>query len=283
MIFIADSGSTKTQWRLLDADGSIQQAKTAGYNPHHQTAAEIRENLQEEFLPQLPAGLQPQSIHFYGAGCSSDKSKAIVRMAFREVFPEADITIEHDLLAAARALCGDEPGIACIIGTGSNSCLYNGSEITHNIPALGWILGDEGSGSDLGRRLVADFLRFNMPDHLRKAFIDAYGQLSSEEVMDRIYRQPFPKPYIASFARFLHTHLQDPWCYRHMYDSFRSFLEKNVCKYPDYQQHKLHFVGSVAYHNSDVLRKAATDLGLRVHHVLESPIAGLTLYHQKAG
>lgn len=282
MILIADSGSTKTQWRMLQPDGTIGQARTSGYNPHHQTAEEIKELVQQELLLQLPAGSKPTSIHFYGAGCSSEKSKSIVRMAFREVFPDVAVVVEHDLLAAARALCGTEPGIACILGTGSNSCFYNGSEITHNVYALGWIMGDEGSGSDLGKRVVADYLRGDMPDHLRELFKQEHD-ISAEDVLDRIYRQPFPKPYIASFARFLHNNLQDPWCYRQVYNSFKSFLERNVVKYPDYQQHKLHFVGSVAYHYADVLRKAASDMGLRVHHILENPIAGLTLYHQSTG
>ena len=278
MKLIADSGSTKTQWRLLQADGSILQARTSGYNPHHQTAEQIRELVQMELPPQLPADYKPQSIHFYGAGCSSEKSKTIVRMAFRELYPDADITIEHDLLAAARALCGTEPGIACILGTGSNSCLYNGSEITHNISALGWILGDEGSGADLGKRVVADYLRYDMPEHLRQLFRQQHD-ISAEDVNDKVYRHAFPKPYIASFARFLHDNLKDPWCYQQVYNSFKSFIERNVVKYPDYQNVKLHFVGSVAYYYADVLRKVAADMGLRIHHILESPIAGLSLYH----
>ena len=278
MKLIADSGSTKTQWRLLQADGSIQQARTSGYNPHHQTAVQIQELVKLELLPQLPQGYQPQSIHFYGAGCSSEKSKSIVRMSLRDLYPHADIVIEHDLLAAARALCGTEPGIACILGTGSNSCLYNGKEITHNISALGWIMGDEGSGADLGKRVVADYIRYDMPEHLRQLFRQEHD-INAEEVNDRIYRQPFPKPYIASFARFLHDNLEDPWCNQIVYNSFKSFLERNVVKYTGYQQVKLHFVGSVAYYYADVLRKAAADMGLQVHTILENPIEGLIHYH----
>lgn len=279
MKLIADSGSTKTEWRLLQANGTILQARTSGYNPHHQNSEQIRELLEKELPPQLPQGIQPESIHFYGAGCSGEISKHIVRMAFREVYPNAEVVVEHDLLAAARALCGTEPGIACILGTGSNSCFYDGTNITHNISALGWILGDEGSGADLGKGVVADYIRYDMPEHLRQLFRKQHPTISSEEVNDYVYRKPFPKPYIASFARFLHDNLQDPWCYQKVYNSFKSFLAVNVVKYPDYQQHKLHFVGSVAYHYADVLRKAATDMNLRIHHILENPIAGLTLYH----
>ncbi len=281
MKLIADSGSTKTEWRLLQADGSILQARTSGYNPHHQTTDQIRELLKQELLPQLPKDSVPQNIYFYGAGCSGETSKDIVRQAFRGVFPTIDPVVEHDLLAAARALCGKEPGIACILGTGSNSCFYDGNDVTHNISALGWILGDEGSGSDLGKRVVADYIRYDMPDRLRQLFKQQHPGISSEVVNDYIYRKPFPKPYIASFARFLHDNLQDPWCYQQVYNSFKKFLEINVTKYPDYQQHKLHFVGSVAFHYANVLRKVAADMGLRIHHILENPIAGLTLYHSE--
>lgn len=279
MKLIADSGSTKTAWRLIQADGNILEARTSGYNPHHQTAAQILELVKSELLPQLPADYTPESLYYYGAGCADDTSKNIVRMAFREVYPKCDIVVEHDLLAAARALCGTEPGIACILGTGSNSCFYDGSKITHNISALGWILGDEGSGADLGKRVVADYIRYDMPEHLRQIFRQQHPTINSAVINDYIYRKPFPKPYIASFARFLHDNLQDPWCYQQVYNSFKSFLERNVVKYPDYKQHKLHFVGSIAFHYAEVLRQAAADLGLQTHNILESPIAGLVSYH----
>ena len=277
MILIADSGSTKSEWRILLPDGTIAQARTTGYNPHHQTAAEIEASLQSEFLSQLPAG-KVEQIFFYGAGCSSEKSKSIVREAFSRVFPDTEIVVDHDLLAAARALCLDQPGIACILGTGSNSCLFDGEKITGNIPALGFILGDEGSGTDLGKRVVADFLRGGMPEKLEERFRKRFP-VTVDEVLDRIYRQPFPKPYLASFSRFLFHNLDNPYCYRMVYDSFHQFLSKNVLKYPDYESYPVHFVGSIAFYYGNILRQAAADRGLQVGHILESPIAGLTLYH----
>lgn len=278
MILIADSGSTKTEWRILLEDGTISQARTTGYNPHHQTAAEITNGLRTEFMTQLPPG-NIEQIFFYGAGCASEKSKDIVRQAFAEVFPEVETVVDHDLLAAARALCLDEPGIACILGTGSNSCLYDGQKIIGNIPALGYILGDEGSGTDLGKRVVSDYLRGDMPEHLRKRFQKRFS-VTVDEVLDRIYRQAFPKPYLAAFSRFLFHNLKDPYCYRLVYDSFSDFIRINISKYPDYQQHKVHFVGSVAFYYGNILRQAAADQGLTVRNILESPIAGLTLYHR---
>lgn len=277
MILLADSGSTKTEWRILLPDGSIAQARTTGYNPHHQTAIEIEASLRKELFSQLPAGAVAE-IHFYGAGCGSEKSKGIVREAFEKVFPDATLVVEHDLLAAARALCGEAPGIACILGTGSNSCLYDGQQITGNVPALGFILGDEGSGTDLGKRVVADYLRGDMPEALRERFEKRFP-VSVDEVLDRIYRQAFPKPYLAAFSRFLFHNLKDPYCYELVYNSFKEFLLRNVVKYPGHETLPVHFVGSIAFYYGNILRQATADQGLRVGRILEGPIAGLTLYH----
>ena len=277
MVLIADSGSTKTEWRILLPDGNIAQARTTGYNPHHQTAIEIEASLRKEFISQLPAG-EVAEIHFYGAGCGSEKSKSIVREAFEKVFPNATLVVEHDLLAAARALCGEEAGIACILGTGSNSCLYDGKQIVGNVPALGFILGDEGSGTDLGKRVVADFLRGDMPENLQARFQKRF-ELSVDDVLDRIYRQAFPKPYLAAFSRFLFHNLKDPYCYGLVYNSFTDFLCRNVLKYPGHENLPVHFVGSIAFYYGNILRQATADQGLRVGRILEGPIAGLTLYH----
>lgn len=277
MILIADSGSTKTEWRILQSEGSISQARTTGYNPHHQTAVEIEASLRKELLSQLPPG-QVAEIFFYGAGCSSEKSKNIVREAFGKVFSEAQLVVEHDLLAAARSLCGEEPGIACILGTGSNSCLYDGQQITANVPALGYILGDEGSGTDLGKRLIADYLRGDMPEELRPRFEKRFP-VSVDEVLDRIYRKAFPKPYLAAFSRFLFHNLKDPYCYELVYNSFTDFIRRNVLKYPGHKNLPVHFVGSIAFYYGNVLRQATADQGLRVGRILEGPIAGLTLFH----
>jgi glucosamine kinase len=277
MILIADSGSTKTEWRILLPDGSIAQARTTGYNPHHQTAIEIEASLRNELAAQLPPG-QVAEIYFYGAGCGSEKSKDIVREAFRKVYAEAQLVVEHDLLAAARALCGEEPGIACILGTGSNSCLYDGKQIMANVSALGFILGDEGSGTDLGKKVVADYLRGDMPELLRERFQKRFP-ISVDEVLDRIYRQAFPKPYLAAFSRFLFHNLKDPYCYELVYNSFSDFIRRNVVKYPGHETLPIHFVGSIAFYYGNILRQATADQGLRVGRILEGPIAGLTLFH----
>lgn len=278
MILIADSGSTKTDWRIIDKQTNIVQARTVGINPYHQTEEQIAQILLEELLPQIQTPVE--QAYFYGAGCATEEARLQVQKAFSSVFHEAEISVYSDLFAAARALCGHDPGIACIIGTGSNSCLYDGQDIIDNIPALGYILGDEGSATYLGRELLNRFLKRDMPEPLRQQFEKRY-QITLAEVLEHVYQKPQANRYLAGFSRFAFHHLKHPYIVRLVYDGFVAFFEKNVCKYQNYQQHKVHFTGSVAFYYSNVLRQVANDKGIVVQNILENPIAGLTLYHQK--
>ncbi|WP_205503487.1 BadF/BadG/BcrA/BcrD ATPase family protein [Rufibacter psychrotolerans] len=279
MILIADSGSTKTAWRLIDTEGEVGQAHTVGINPYYQDTPEIASMLQESLLPQL-LGEAPQEVHFYGAGCSAKDKQAIVASALAELFPLADISVHHDLEAAARALCGQEEGIACILGTGSNSCLYDGEKIIQNVPNLGFILGDEGSGGYMGKRIVQAFLNQELPQDIHQAFMDRY-HTNRDEIVDHVYRKPYPNRYMAGFAKFLFDHRQHPFIYQMISQCFADFFEKTVVKYPNYQKLKTHFVGSIAFYFGDILRTVAQQYGLTVGNILESPIAGLSLYHQQ--
>lgn len=279
MILIADSGGSKTDWRLIQEDGTIGQASAPGFNPYYQPIDDLKKNVQEVLLPKIHDPVN--KIFFYGAGVSSVKNQLTIKSAFLEFFPEAEIEIGWDLLAAARALCGHEPGIACIMGTGSNSCLYDGGKIIDNVANLGWILADEGSGANIGRKFLVDYLRNKMPDALAASFRERFP-LTREEFLEKIYQQEKPSAFLASFARFIFQHLKDPYCYNLIYDSFSEFYENNVMKYPNYQNLKVHFTGSIAFYFSDVLRQVANDKGITVKNILEGPIAGLTLYHQKA-
>ncbi|QHL87792.1 N-acetylglucosamine kinase [Nibribacter ruber] len=279
MILIADSGSTKTAWRQITKDGVLAETKTAGINPYYQSSEEIAQMLEQSLLEQWP-DITPKEVYFYGAGCSAPDKKAMVEAALQQAFPASKIEIHHDLEAAARALCGEEPGIACILGTGSNSCLYNGHQIVHNLPNLGFILGDEGSGGYMGKRLVQTFLNNELPADLHQAFQQRY-HLTRDEVVDNVYRKPYPNRYMATFAKFLFDHRQHPFIYQMIYQSFSDFFEKTIVKYPDYQQYNVHFVGSIAFHFSDILRKVAQQYAVRVQHILENPMAGLSLYHQQ--
>lgn len=277
MILIADSGGSKTDWRIIQRDGKIGQASGPGFNPYYQPIDDLKKNVQEILLPQVNDHVD--KIFFYGAGVSSVKNQLTIKSAFLEFFPEAHIEIGWDLLAAARALCGHEPGIACIMGTGSNSCLYDGVNIVDNVANLGWILADEGSGANIGKKFLVDYLRKKMPQKLAAQFHQRFP-LSREEFLEKVYQQEKPSAFLASFAKFIFQHLDDKYCYKLIYDSFSEFYENNVMKYENYQNLKVHFTGSISFYFSDILRQVANDKGITVKNILEGPIAGLTLYHQ---
>ena len=278
MIIIADSGSSKIDWRLLKTDERILQANCPGFNPYYQPIEDLKRNIRETLVPIVAERVT--KIFFYGTGVSSQKNQDVVRGAFLEFFPGSTVEIEWDLLAAARALCGHEAGIACILGTGSNSCLYDGRKITSQVANLGWILADEGSGTSIGKKFLIDYLRKKMPDTLAAQFQQRFP-FSREEFLEKIYQLEKPSTFLATFSKFIFQHLKEPYCYRLVYESFSEFYENNVMKYEGYKNQKVHFVGSIAFYYSDLLRQVANDKGIAVKNILESPIAGLTLYHQK--
>jgi N-acetylglucosamine kinase-like BadF-type ATPase len=278
MILIADSGASKTDWRMLGQNGTIEQAQSIGYNPYYQPIEQFDKEVREVLVPQVKHPVK--KIFYYGTGCSSDKNRKMIRTALERYFTDAHIEVWHDLLAAARALCGEDPGIACILGTGSNSCYYDGVRIVENVTSLGYVLGDEGSGAWLGKRIVADYLRKDLPeklwDHFKKRF-----PMDRDEILSRVYSQEMPSRFLGSFSHFIFQHLKEPYCYKLVYDGFSEFMEKNVMRYERYNELKVHFVGSVAFYFSDILRQVANDKGITLKNILESPIAGLTLYHNK--
>ena len=278
MILLADSGGSKLDWRLLQNDGTITQANSPGFNPYYQSIEDLKTHINTALIPKIT---EPVSkIFFYGAGVSSEKNQRHIKTAFLEFFPDAHIEIGWDLLAAARALCGQEPGIACIMGTGSNSCLYDGEQIIGNVANLGWILADEGSGANIGRKFLVDYLREIMPENLRVQFNQRFP-LTREEFLEKVYQHERPSAFLASFTKFIFQHLKEPYCYQLVSTSFSEFYENNVMKYENYKNLKVHFTGSVAFYFSDLLPQVANDKGITVKNILEGPIAGLTLYHQK--
>ncbi len=278
MILIADSGSTKTDWRIIAEDGSIQQLKTEGFNPYYQSSSEISRVVKRDLLPKITSDIS--TIHFYGAGCANPEKNAIVKDALQENFQNCTIEINSDLLAAARATCNHEQGIACILGTGSNSCLFDGKEIIENVRPLGFVMGDEGSGAYLGKMLLISYLRSELPEELAEKFSDRY-RVSIDEVLQKVYKESFPNKYLASYSKFLFDNISEPYIYQLVYQAFEIFLKKNVMKYENHENVKVHFVGSIAFYYANVLRQVASDLGIAVKNILETPIAGLTLYHQK--
>jgi N-acetylglucosamine kinase-like BadF-type ATPase len=277
MILIADSGASKTDWRLIDDKGEIAQHRGIGFNPNYQTAAEMVSELQDDFLLDLRGKIDV--IYYYGSGCTSPKNRAQVESALRSLFKKIEINIDHDLMAAARATCGHEGGIACILGTGSNSCDYDGEIIIDNRPAPGYILGDEGGGAYIGRKFLADFIHEEMPKKIRQKVLDTF-QLDTYSIIEHVYQRPFPGRYMASFCRFITENKHEPYCYMLYYNAFQDFFKKHVMKYENYKKKKVNFVGSIAFYNSDILRNAAYDVDIHVNLIIEGPIAGLALYHQ---
>lgn len=280
MILIADSGGSKTDWRLVKKNGEVDQTSSPGFNPYYQPIEDLKSIVKNVLVSKVPADEQVTEIYFYGAGVSSEKNQITIKQAFLEFFPQAQIEIGWDLLAAARALCGNEPGIACIMGTGSNSCLYDGKNIIDNVANLGWILADEGSGANIGRKFLVDYLRKKLPDTLAQQF-HARFPYTREEFLEKVYQEEKPSAFLASFAKFIFQHLKEPYCYQLIYSSFAEFYENNVMKYENYQNLKVHFTGSISFYFSDILRQVANDKGITVKNILEGPIAGLTLYHTK--
>ncbi len=282
MILIADSGSTKTSWRLIMPDERMLQAKTVGISPYYQNTESIMQTLNELYYGQLQPAVQSSKeiaeIYFYGTGCSTPERCQIVADALHQTFPYAKTAVYTDILGAARGLCGTEEGIACIIGTGSNSTLYNGSEIVKSTVNLGFWLGDEGSGAYLGRQIVTDFLNKEMPENLYQLFEKRYS-LTRNEVLDNVYK-PFPNRYFASFSKFIFDHLREVYCYELAYKAFDLFFQRHVCKFENYKNYKVHFTGSIAFYYANVLRQVANDKGITLKNIVEEPVAGLALYHQ---
>ncbi|MDR3269884.1 MAG: ATPase [Tannerella sp.] len=275
MILIADSGSTKTDWCVVDQEEIVRSIHTKGFNPFFQSEEEMEKEIVQTLLPSIHQQ-QIDSVYFYGAGCIFDKVEVMRRVIMRHI-PAETVEAHTDLLGAARSLCGMEAGIACIMGTGSNSCFYDGEQIAKTVSPLGYILGDEGGGADLGKQLVKDLLKDMITPELKAAFFKRTN-LTLSEIMDRVYRQPFPNRFLASFSPFLYDYIQEPSIHKLVLERFQSFLKRNVMKY-NYRSYPAHFVGSVAHHFKAILEEAATDMGVRLGSIIKSPIDGLILYH----
>lgn len=279
MILIADSGSTKTSWSLCTANGQHSEFETEGINPFYQSEENIRESIEQQLLPCLQQYMwigTINGVYFYGAGCTAEK-KSIVSRALQSCFPAATVLVESDLLAAARALFGHSAGIACIMGTGSNSCYYDGKAIVKNVSPLGFILGDEGSGAVLGRILVGDILKNQLDASLREKFFDTY-HTTPAEILENVYKRPFPNRYLAGYSRFLHENIGHPDIYNIVYGSFDAFVKRNVLQYE--KGHKVGFVGSVAFYYADILKKVLEAHALELVEIMREPLNGLIAYHK---
>ena len=274
-ILLADSGSTKADWLLLSPGSEPRTLRTQGLNPYMLGDAGMREILRRELLPGLPPETAG-AVHFYGAGCRGEGARRLAAL-LTEVTGCSCVTVETDLLAAARATCGREAGWAAILGTGSNSSLYDGRRLTEGIPALGYVLGDEGSGAALGRRLLADAMKRQLPADLAAAF-EAECGTTVDELLRRVYREPLANRFLASFAPFLSRHRSHPAVQALLAGEFRRFFRRNLAPLGR-RDLPVGFVGSVAWHFADELRSAAHAEGYRVASIERSPLDGLRHYH----
>jgi len=276
MILIADSGSTKTNWCLVEQGQIVSEIITEGINPFYQTDMEIIALLDDQLIPKLE-NTDIDRIFFYGAGCSFPEKKILVSRGLVRFFGNSMIEIQSDLLGAARSLFQHEKGIACILGTGSNSCYYDGKDSTQNVSPLGFILGDEGSGAVLGKLFLADCLKNQLPTELKEEFLSRY-ELTPEIILDAVYKKPFPNRYLAQFTHFLAEKIEEPSIFNLVYDSFDAFFVRNVMQYP-LEDIRVGCIGSVAYYFRDTLEIVASERRIEISEIIQNPMDGLVKFH----
>jgi len=279
MILIADSGSTKTAWRLVNKAGVQAEVVTQGMNPFFRTSDDVAHEIGETLV--RVTGNNISEIWFYGAGVVSAEKGDIIKNALNRFYPEARIETQSDLLGACRALLGNRAGIACILGTGSNACFYDGKTIAGHVSPLGFILGDEGSGAVMGKHLLGDYFKQVMPAELRVAFEQKFN-LTREEALNRVYRELRPNQYLATFTPFLSENMEHLYCRQFVETNFKAFIERNVLKLPLNPGAVIGFAGSVAWHFSSILKNVLEQYNISNPIILKDPIDGLVQYHIQA-
>lgn len=277
MILLAESGSTKTEWCLVDGDRLVEHCLTDGINPFFQTRKEISHIIRLN-LPSFFFKTKLETAFFYGAGCSSEEKKNVVKASLESHF-KAPAKIESDLVGAARSLFQNKAGIACILGTGSNSCFYDGKDVVRNVKSLGYILGDEGSGASLGKAFLSDCLKNIAPETLIRLFFEKY-KIDGDEILDYVYQKPFPNRLLSVLSFFLSEHLDHPYVLNLVYTNLKSFFERNVSQY-DYINYPVRFVGTVANMYSDLLLQIADEMRIHIDVIIDNPIQGLIKYHHR--
>ena len=275
MKIIADSNSTRTEWVLVDGDKVIERAFTQGLNPYFQSRREISHSIRLE-LPETFFRRRWEHVYFYGAGCANVEKTKIMELSLVAQF-KTPITVQSDLLGAARGLLVKDSGIACILGTGSNSCYYDGENVVNNVRPLGFILGDEGSGAYLGKMFISDCLKGIAPADLCEQFYEKY-QLSPDKIMDAVYTSPLPNRALSAYSYFLSEHLDSEYIYQMVYSAFMSFFTRNISAY-NYKELPISFVGATATTYAEILHKVAADFGVEISKIAHSSMPGLIKYH----
>lgn len=278
MILIADSGSSKTDWCFLQDGQPIQAVSTIGFNPVLTNTAKIYKELEKKFT-DIKINQVVNAVHYYGAGCWDEVSCTIVEKAIKAIFPNAKINVTNDLLGAARSVCGKKAGIACILGTGANSCLYDGETIIDNVPALGFIIGDEGSGAYLGKQLLKSYFYRELPEKLATKLI-AEQPISKQLLLKNIYQSTTGNRYLAEFAKFVIQNKAHPFILQIIETAFDNFLDRQVKKYLGVATYPIHFIGSIAYFLEDILTHRLLESGLQKGNIIRQPIDGLVDFHK---
>lgn len=276
-ILVADSGSTKTHWILFKDEKKNNPFVTPGINPFYQDSESIIGTIESTLKKNVI--IQPDHIFFYGAGCANQKQEIVIN-ALKRIYPTSDVFVGSDLLGAARALCQDKSGIACILGTGSNSCFYNGREIETHVAPLGYILGDEGSGAVLGKKLISDILKNQMPEVVSQRFFDTY-QLNVSSILDSAYKQPFPNRYFAQFTKFIGDNIEIPEIENIVLESFEEFITRNILQYEQVRTTDIYFTGSVAWYFQEQLKPALAKFDLHPSKITKAPLEDLITYHNQ--
>jgi N-acetylglucosamine kinase-like BadF-type ATPase len=277
MILVADSGSTNTDWIILDQGKITLSFKTKGFNPYFTTSEEVFAEIKSQTPKEI--GINGISnIYFYGSGCSSEDMNNVILNGLSQYFTNSVIEINHDLLAAARALFLNESGIAVILGTGANTCMYNGKDITKNIPSLGFILGDEGGGDYMGKLFITDFLYGNLPEDISTDFSKKY-KLSKDEILQKVYKENYPNRFLASFTEFILIHSSNSYINNIIKKTFRDLFKIHICKYKDYQEHKIRVTGSIGYHFRKQLIEVAAEFNSEIDLIEQNPILRLAQFH----
>lgn len=277
MKLIVDSGSTKSSWGLLEGLEHKATIQTAGLNPYFHTSGSIDSILNAELIPFVITD-HVREIHFYGAGCSTEKNDQLISDSLGRYFRKAVIFVYHDILGAARALFYQEQGISCILGTGCNCCYYDGKEIFSKVDSLGYLFGDEGAGSYLGKNLIRHYLKKTLPADLRHEF-DRHYKLNLEDILNALYNLPYPNRFLASFSVFLAPRQKHPFVDSMVKESFSAFFEAQVKHYERYRELPVSFTGSIAYHYREILMETAAAEGIRIGTIIKAPLEGLLKFH----
>ena len=275
MKVIAESSSTRTEWAVVDGDKIVEHAFTTGLNPYFQSRRELSHSIRLE-LPEAFFRRRWDHVYFYGAGCANKEKTKIMESSLVAQF-RTPVTVESDLLGAARRLLVRQPGLACILGTGSNSCLYDGHEIVKNVPPLGYVLGDEGSNAYLGKLFIADMLKGIAPKNLTQAFFERYS-VTHNMLMDEVYTNSLPSRALAKYAAFLAEHVDNSYVYNLIYEGFTRFFARNIAAY-DYRNNPVCFVGSTAMTFRAILERAALDFGVKISKIIPNALPGLVEFH----